>query len=167
MPFGRRALLLPYLFGILLLNGCAGFPHHEPIQVTVAAVEPLQGEGLELRLMVKLRVQNPNDFPLDFTGVSLLFNVQGRLLASGVSDIAGRVPRYGETMITVPVGISVFRLALQAVDVMTDDGGRTFSYEMGGTLAGPGFNRIRFGSKGQFTLPADVAEDGGSGGTGW
>jgi LEA14-like dessication related protein len=145
---------------MLPLGGCAGLQSREPIQVIMVAVEPLQGEGLELRMMVKLRIQNPNDFPLDFTGVSVQLDVQGKSFATGVSNVAGSVPRYGETIVNVPVSISVFRIARQAIGVMTNEYGGKLAYDMSGKLAGPAFNSVRFNSKGEFTLPADFSEGG-------
>ena len=68
----------------VVFAGCATL-QSDPLQVTVAGIEPLQGEGMELRLMVKLRVQNPNDAPIDYRGVALTMDVQGKTLASGVS----------------------------------------------------------------------------------
>jgi len=66
----------------------------DPPQVTVAGFEPLEGQGMELRLNVKLRVQNPNDSPIDYNGVSVQMNVQGKSLATGVSPASGSVPRF-------------------------------------------------------------------------
>ena len=62
-----RRLFVPILVIIVVLdlNGCAGLPGREPVQVTVADIESLPGEGLEVRMMVKLRVQNPNDAPVE------------------------------------------------------------------------------------------------------
>ena len=51
----------------LTLTACAAFFDHDPLNVQVAGIQPLPGEGLELRMAVKLRVQNPNDRPLDTT----------------------------------------------------------------------------------------------------
>src|SRR5690348_9298394 len=104
MSVPLRAILLVVL-GSIVSPGCAS------LQVTVAGIEPLQGQGLELRLAVKLRVQNPNDTPVDYDGVAVEMNVQGKTFASGVADLAGSVPRYGESVITVPVTISAFRMA--------------------------------------------------------
>jgi LEA14-like dessication related protein len=67
----------------------------EPLRVNVAGLEPLAGEGLEMRFNVKLRIQNPNDTPLEFQGVSLQLDLNGKPFASGVSDEAGVVPRFG------------------------------------------------------------------------
>ena len=124
----------------------------------MVGVEPLQGEGLELRMLVKLRVQNPNDAPLDYNGVSVQLDVQGKRFATGVSDAAGSVPRFGETIVSVPVSISVFRIARQAIGVMSNEFRGKLAYEMTGKLAGPAFGSAHFASKGEFVLPAELFE---------
>ena len=126
----------------------------------MVGVEPLQGEGLELRMLVKLRIQNPNDLPVDFTGVSVTMNVQGKRFATGVSDAGGSVPRFGEAIVNVPVSVSVFRIARQAAGVMSREFRGTLTYEMNGKLAGPAFDSVRFRSNGELTLPAEIARGG-------
>jgi LEA14-like dessication related protein len=97
----NRLHLAWLLLAAFMLAGCASMPSQDPLQVTVAGIEPLQGEGMEVRLLVKLRVQNPNDSPVEFNGASLNLDVMGRRFASGVSDQAGTVPRFGETIVAV------------------------------------------------------------------
>jgi len=160
MSTSRSALLVLLACGALLSAGCASLQGRDPIQVIVAGVEPLQGEGLEVRMLVKLRIQNPNDLPLDFNGVSVELDVQGKRFATGVSDAAGSVPRFGEAIVDVPVSISVFRIARQAIGVMTNEFRGKLAYEMTGKLAGPAFNSVRFQSKGELTLPAEIFESG-------
>jgi len=158
MSISRSALLVLLAFGVLLLGGCASLQGREPIQVIIAGVEPLQGEGLELRMLVKLRIQNPNDLPLDYNGVSVQMDMQGKLLATGVSDAVGSVPRFGETIVGVPVSISVFRIAHQAIGVMANEYRGKLAYEMTGKLAGPVFNSLHFKSNGELTLPTKIFE---------
>lgn len=152
---GRRTLLLLLATGALQLGGCAILLRHEPVQVIVAGIEPLQGEGLELRMLVKLRVQNPNEAPLEFNGMSLQLDVQGKRFATGVSDMAGSVPRFGETVIAAPVSVSVFSAARQALGAMAGDTRGPFAYEMTGKLAGPQFGGVRFRSSGELNLPQE------------
>lgn len=147
-------------FGMFLLCGCACLRHSEPLDVILAGVEPLQGEGLELRMLVKLRIQNPNDAPIDFNGVSVHLDVQGRRFATGVGSAAGSVPRFGETIVSVPVSISIFRIARHTVAVITNEYRGKLEYEMTGLLAGPAFNSARFHSKGEFTLPEELFSSG-------
>jgi LEA14-like dessication related protein len=153
-----NAYRLAVLFACsVLLAGCATLQGNDPLQVTVAGIDPLQGEGMELRLMVKLRVQNPNDAPIDYRGVALTMDVQGKTFASGVSDSSGTVPGFSEAVIAVPVTISAFRMVRQAIGLATGDGARKISYEMKGKLSGSMFATKRFATHGDFELPAPGA----------
>jgi len=148
----------------LSLHGCAIFQRSDPLQVTVAGIEPMegQGQGLELRLLVKLRVQNPNDAPVDFNGVALEMDVQGKTFATGVSDAAGSVPRFGETVITVPVTASAFRMLGEAYTLFRSGGSGKITYEMTGKLNGSGFNSVHFRTQGEFDLAGTSATGSGS-----
>ena len=156
----RSALFILLALGVPLFGGCASLRHSEPIDVIMAGVEPLQSQGLELRMLVKLRIQNPNDLPLDFNGVSVQMDVQGKRFATGVSDAVGSVPRFGEAIVSVPVSISLFRIMRQAMDVATNEYRGKLEYELTGRLAGPAFSSVRFNSKGEFTLPAELFGSG-------
>lgn len=155
----RRSML----FSLLALSaaGCATLPQRDPPQITVAGVEPLQGEGMELRLLVKLRVQNPNDSPIDYDGVFVKLDVQDKTFATGVSDARGSVPRFGEALVEVPVTVSAFRMARQVVGAMgameSGKGLDKVRYDLTGKFSGTGFRNVRFGSKGEFTMPGAAA----------
>src|SRR5262245_52623829 len=140
------------------IGGCAFMQTRDPLQVTVAGVESIPGEGMELRMLVKLRVQNPNDTPVDYNGVALEIAVQGNTFATGVSDATGSVPRFGETVIEVPVTASAFRMARQAFGMMGGGGmpGK-ITYQMTGKLHGSGFGSVSFQNKGDFELPTGSA----------
>jgi LEA14-like dessication related protein len=150
------------LLAVGMFAACASLQTRDPLQVTVAGIEPLQGQGMELRLLVKLRVQNPNDAPIDYDGVALSMDVQGKTLASGVSDVRGTVSRFGEDVIEVPVTISGFRMARQALGLMKDGANiDKIQYEMKGKLNGSAFKTVRFQTRGEFELPAQAATGGG------
>ena len=138
-----------------MLAACAMLPFHDPPQVSVAGVESLEGEGMELRMLVKLRVQNPNDAPVEYDGVYLKLDVLDKTFASGVSDERGVVPRFGEALITVPVTVSTLNLVRQTLGMMID-GKRPekLSYRLEGKLNGPMFGSTRFHSQGELPLDA-------------
>jgi len=138
-----------------LAAGCSALPQRDPVEVYVVGIEPLQGEGLELRMNIKLRVQNPNDAPIQYDGVAVSMDVQGKSFASGVSDASGTVPRFGETVVEVPVSVSAFRLARGAANVFNTTTDK-IGYSLRGKLAGPVFKSVRFTSSGEVTLPKDV-----------
>lgn len=136
----------------IALSACAAFSPRDPLNVQVAGVEPLPGEGLELRMAVKLRVQNPNDMALEYNGVALDLEVNGRRLASGVSDASGSVPRFGETVLRVPVTISAFSAARQALGLAEHIGLDEVPYVLRGKLAGGLFGTQRFVERGTLDL---------------
>jgi LEA14-like dessication related protein len=150
-----KRLIAPLLFALLLMSACANMQQRDPVQVYVAGVEPLQGEGLEFRMLIKVRVQNPNDTPIEYNGVSVSMDVQGKTFASGVSDVTGTVPRFGEAVIDVPVSVSVFRMARNAASMVGSNPDK-IEYALKGKLAGPLFKSVRFSSKGEVALPKDV-----------
>jgi LEA14-like dessication related protein len=147
---------LAWLMGLLLvlaLPGCATMTQRDALKVQVAGVEPLQGEGLELRFLVKLRVQNPNDAPIEFDGVALDLALNGKSLASGVSDQKGVVPRFGETLLEVPLTVSAFAAVRQAMSLSGAADRGEMPYVVSGKLAGGLFGTVRFSSSGTLTLP--------------
>lgn len=140
---------------LLLLASCASLSGRDPLEVTVSGVEPLAGEGLELRMLVKLRVQNPNDAPVDYDGVSLRLDVQGNTFATGVSDGAGSVPRFGEAVLEVPVTVSAWRMAREMIGLMDGAPPERLRFELAGKLNGTGLAATRFRSSGELTLTPD------------
>jgi LEA14-like dessication related protein len=154
--FARSAASLIRLLSVSLLTltlaACAIFSPRDPLNVQVAGIQPLAGEGLELRMAVKLRVQNPNDMALDYNGIALDLDVNGRRLASGVSDASGSVPRFGETVISVPVTVSAFSAARQALGLADSMGMEAVPYVLRGKLSGGLFGTQRFVEKGTLDL---------------
>ena len=152
----RRLFLLAA--AVLALSGCASLPHKDPLQVTVAGIEGLPGEGMELRMLVKLRVQNPNQAPVEFSGAYLEFDVLDKTFATGVSSESGTVPGFGEAVIAVPVTVSVLRMVRQVVGVLDGQPVDEVNYEMSGKLNGGLFGTHRFETRGEFELPASASE---------
>jgi len=138
-----------------MLGGCALLARPEPVQVNVVGLETLPAESMELRMAVKLRVQNPNDVALDYDGVSIELDVRGTSFATGVSGERGSVPRFGETVITVPVSVSALSAVRQAIGLATSER-PAVDYALRGRLSGAGFGDLRFESKGEIDLPKQL-----------
>ncbi len=156
-----RKLLLVWLSCLLLLAGCASLTGQDPLRVTLAGVESLPGQGMEVRMAVKLRVQNPNDAPVNFDGVAVTLELRGMDFASGVSDASGSVPRFGETVLVVPVTVSAFAVARQVISLASGDNPK-FEFVARGKLSDGSFGGARFESKGSFDLPAGLPRHGGA-----
>jgi LEA14-like dessication related protein len=136
----------------LLAAGCAGLPGSEPLNVNVVGLDKLQGEGFELRFAVRLRVQNPNSIAIDYDGISLNLDVNGRALASGVSPERGSVPRYGEAVISVPVSVSAVAAVRQMLGLADGTARGELPYKLRGRLGGP-FGGAGFSTEGTLKLP--------------
>ena len=134
------------------LCGCAGLPWHEPARVNVVGLDPLPGEGMEVRMAVRLRVQNPNDTALEYDGIALDLDVRGAAFASGVSSERGTIPRFGEALITVPVSISALAVLRQFIGLASGQS-TSIDYALRGRLGGTGLGGERFASTGQIDLP--------------
>ena len=150
---GLLRSVIAFVVAGLLISGCASLQPRDPLQVTVAGIEPLKGEGLEMRMNVKLRVQNPNDAPVNYKGVAVEMDVQGKTFATGVSNSAGTVPGFGEAIIAVPVTISAFRVVRQVIGMMSGDKMQKIEYQLKGKLSSGAMSAARFSTNGQFDLP--------------
>ena len=149
----RRSLLTALALGAALtLGACASLPGRDPLQVTLADIESLPGEGMELRMLVKLRVQNPNDTPVEYTGVYVKLDVLDKTFATGVSDERGSIPRYGEAIVRVPVTASMLRVAANAFGVLSGKPLDRIGYKLEGKLDGPAFGSFRFRAQGELSL---------------
>ncbi|MCV2350492.1 LEA type 2 family protein [Paucibacter sp. Y2R2-4] len=149
---GLRGLLAA-LSLLLLLPGCAGLAHRDALKVQVAGVESMRGEGLELRFLVKLRVQNPNEAAIEYDGVALDLELNGKSFASGVSDQKGVVPRFGDSVLEIPLTVSAFAAVRQALTLPGAAEKGELPYVLSGKLAGGLFGTVRFNSSGTLKLP--------------
>jgi len=147
----RRAGLAALL--AVAMAGCASLSGRDPLNVQVAGVEPLEGQGLEMRLAVKLRVQNPNDSAVDYDGASLELELNGNRFATGVSGERGSIPRFGETVLTVPVSVSALSAIRQALGLADTARLDNIPYVVRGKLSGGVFGTTRFADKGTLSLP--------------
>jgi hypothetical protein len=145
---------------ILALSACSLFPHRDPLNINVVGINPLPGEGMEVRLAVKLRLQNPNETTIDYSGIALELDVNDRLLAAGVSDQRGTIKPFSEAVLTVPVSVSAFAALRQAVGMSQMKGFDNMPYTLRGKLAGGVFGTMRFNDSGVLNLPRTAAGGG-------
>lgn len=149
----NRTLKLCLLLSLLaVLGGCALFSPRDPLTVNVVGIDPLPSEGLELRMAVKLRIQNPNDNTLEYNGAALDLEVNGRPFASGVIDAQGSVGRYSETVLSVPISVSAFSALRQALGLTQYQTLEQLPYVLRGKLAGGLFGTMRFEESGTIDL---------------
>lgn len=160
LPFFRAAIGRILLLALTLsLTACASLSPGDSPRVDVVGIEPLSGQGMEMRMVVRLRVINPSETALDFDGVFVEMDVRGKSFAAGVSDARGSVPRFGEVVLAVPVTVSAFAAVRQMLGIVGDNRA-PLDYQLRGKLAGPLFGGHRFQSEGEFKLPGGLMNDG-------
>jgi LEA14-like dessication related protein len=153
---GKLFIFLALAF---ILAGCAGLdPRREPLRISVAGIEPLEGQGMEARFAVRLRIQNHADQPLAYDGIALDLDLSDARFGSGVSDQQGTVPRFGETIITVPVTVPATAIIHHIFSLATGNRVRT-DYRLRGELGGAEFTSGKFFDiSGEITLPTTPPE---------
>ncbi|MGG7671598.1 LEA type 2 family protein [Pseudomonas sp. WC2] len=142
---------------LLSLSACALFPNRDPVTINVVGLEPLPSQELEVRFAIKLRVQNPNETAIDYNGIALDLDVNGHSLASGVSDQSGSIPRFSETIVSVPVSVSAFSVLRQTLGLSQTQTLDNLPYVLRGKLAGGLFGTMRFVDSGTLSLPKATA----------
>ncbi|MCJ8203668.1 LEA type 2 family protein [Pseudomonas sp. RGM2987] len=153
----RKILGFSLFLMLLSLSACALFPHRDPLNINVVGIEPLPSQELEMRFAVKLRLQNPNETAIDYNGVALDLEVNGRPLASGVSDQTGSIPRYSEAIVSIPVSISAFSVLRQTLGLSQTQSLDGLPYVLKGKLAGGLFGTMRFVDRGTLDLRGSAA----------
>jgi LEA14-like dessication related protein len=136
------------------LSGCGALGPREKVKVTVIGLEPLSFHALELRFALKLRILNPNDVALSYDGLEFELAVNGKPLATGLTDAKGSVPRYGEAVITVPVSVSALEAVRQIRALSRADAKETaLPYVLRGKLGAGWLGQIAFEHSGSLALP--------------
>lgn len=148
-----RSIIALLVLTCMLLTSCASLPGIEPPRVSVAGIESLDGQGMEMRFNVKLRIQNPNNTQIKYQGLLVDLFIDGRRVASGVSNEPGLVPAYGELVYTLPVSVSTLNVVRQLIDIAQQPQKSAIRYEIKGKLEGGLFGTVRFSDNGNLTLP--------------
>ena len=97
------------------LAACAGIGLREPLRVNLAGLNSLPGEGMEARFLAWIRVQNPNDVSITCSGLSAELELNGKSFASGVSAATGEIPRFGESVVELPLTVPATAIVRQVL----------------------------------------------------
>lgn len=140
-----------------LLASCASLKGRpEPPRVSLAGLEIGEIGLFEQRYLVKLRLQNPNDFDLDIKGMDYEIFINDRVFAHGVSRNSVSLPSFGEDVLQVDVISSLNRIFEQLRD-LEKGFDRPFKYHItGGIKLNNWPVKIPFDFEGEFTpVPKD------------
>jgi LEA14-like dessication related protein len=146
---GLRALALAAL---IALAGCASTLKLEAPRLTVISMKVQSADLFSQRMLVRMRVVNPNARELPVKGISYRIEVNDAELAQGLTDTPFVVPALGEAEFDVQVTAN---LATALSQLLSRKGSSdTLDYRMVGSVAlSSGFlRRIPFDERGSVKL---------------
>ena len=158
----RLAGLAVAMLGLTALGGCAGLQlGMKKPEVTVANIRLLDGNLLEQRFLLTLRVMNPNTSEIAIEGLTFKVDLNGQPFAKGVGNQPVVVPRLGEAMVDVTATTGLGGLLRQ---FKAFKGREKVDYRISGRLVTGSFGGIDFDQTGEVELPKGLGEAGGTGG---
>lgn len=156
----RLAGLAVASLGLAALGGCAGLRlGMQKPEVTVANIRLLEGNLLEQRFLLTLRVMNPNTSEIAIEGLTFKVDLNGQPFAKGVGNQPVVIPRLGEAMVevTATTGLGGLLRQLKALGKGRDK----VDYRISGRLVTGSFGGIDFDQTGEVELPKGLAEAAG------
>jgi LEA14-like dessication related protein len=146
-----RRGLLSALAG-LTVCGCAVLPKFESPKLSVISMKMQSADIFSQRLLVRMRVLNPNARELPIKGIEYRIEVDGTEFAQGLTDSPFVVPSMGEAEFDVQVTAN---LASALTKFLSRNGSQeTLDYRLVGSVAlSSGFlRRIPFDERGSVKL---------------
>jgi LEA14-like dessication related protein len=134
------------------LVGCAGLTERpDPPRISIAGLEVIEIGLFEQRYLLKLRLQNPNDFDIKISGMDYEVFVNDSPFAHGVSRNAVNLPSFGEDVFDVEVVSSLTSLFNQ-LRTLEQGQDRPLNYRItGGIKVNNWPRKIPFEFKGETT----------------
>lgn len=124
----RRVLLMAIF--VLAVSGCAHFGKTvESPTVRLVNVTPVSSTLFEQRVLLTLRIVNPNPFALSWTGAKVNARLNDMDLLPGVSSESGSVEALGESVLRVEASASTLDLLRQILAFQGGQGKLTYALE--------------------------------------
>jgi LEA14-like dessication related protein len=152
MPSIRPLRLIAGVVAAMALASCASAFKLEAPQLSVISMKVQSADLFSQRMLVRMRVLNPNARELPVKGISYRIEVNDAELAQGLTDTAFVVPAMGEAEFDVQVTAN---LATALSQILSRKGSSdTLDYRLVGSVAlSSGFlRRIPFDERGSVKL---------------
>ncbi len=107
---------------------------------------------MELRFVARLRVQNANPTPIEFSGATAELKLYGKVIGTGVVSVSGYAPPLGETFVDIPITVSGLADVRQAIGVYGAPD-RKLDTVITGRLVGSRFENLGFEWRGELAMP--------------
>lgn len=150
----RIAVRLHLLLLMLVIAGCATLSGLETPRVNISNITPQDMTLFEQKFLVQLRIQNPNDVPLEVKGMTFSLDLNGKSFATGLSNQQVTIPRFGSEVVEVEV-FSGLTGILKQFQTFAAGGPPRFTYRLRGKayLDKPASLTLPFDEQGEIELP--------------
>ena len=102
---------------LLLLAGCAGLGKKlEPPRISLANISVQEFKAFETVFKLQVRVFNTNDIPLVVKALDCDLDVNGKRLATGVTETETTIPALGSGLLDVAVYASSLQMVARVLD---------------------------------------------------
>jgi LEA14-like dessication related protein len=158
----RFSLILFFLLcSMPLLAGCTGTSHlpwenQKNLTVALADIELREVKALETIFLLKLRISNADNTPVEIRSLKCDLKINGATFASGMSDKRQGLPQFGTIMVPMVVYTSKFAIVGSVIEILQKDvqqyGGKPsdpLNYELNG--------KLHLGKAGKDVFPFKVA----------
>ncbi len=149
-----KQLTKSLIISLLLLTSCSSIPTKvERPTITLAGIEPLDMSLFEQTYLLKLRVQNPNDFDLPLEAMNYIVELNGSRFGQGLSRQRVTIPAYDSAIVETEVISNLFSLFKKFQD-FTKQGNKGMKYRLVGDvkLGRWGGKKIPFDYDGELNL---------------
>jgi len=147
---------------LALTAGCAGTGRYTKTpKVSLTDIQIQEIKTLETAFQIELRVLNPNDIPLEVSGMECDLKIDGKDFAAGVTGDHHVIPAYGSAIIPVTVYASVLDMVSSVISLVQGSSVKTntpesLRYELSGHIRLGGKNVMKktvpFDTKGELSL---------------
>jgi LEA14-like dessication related protein len=152
-----RLILILSITGVVAACAAWGLKSAPP-NIKLAAIRPLELQGLENRFEVDLRIFNQGDQPLVVRGIQCDLNLNDRNFATGVGRAETQIPAYGSDTVTLTVYSSMLdmaRLIHGLIKTSNQPNVQKWTYAVKGHLQiayGGGTSKVPFDTVGEIDL---------------
>ena len=141
---------------IFLMLGCAGlYQSMERPRINIANVMPREIKLFEQVFDLELRIQNPNDTPLEVNGLAFDLELNDKRFATGVSNQSLVIDRLSSGVIHVEAITTLVGFLRQVAEYQQTQNPRLTYRIKGSIYSGSAGTKLRFDDSGEIKIPIE------------
>jgi len=141
---------------IFLMLGCAGlYQSMERPRINIANVMPREIKLFEQVFDLELRIQNPNDTPLEVNGLAFDLDLNDKRFATGVSNQSLVIDRLSSGVIHVEAITTLVGFLRQVAEYQQTQNPRLTYRIKGSIYSGSAGTKLHFDDSGEIKIPIE------------